>query len=323
LPVVEIKGYRPPPWLFNGHLQTIVPNQLRRLAGVEYQRQRLEIADGDFLDLDWSLVGGQGLAIIGHGLEGSSRRPYVMGLVRALNRRGWDALAWNMRGCGGQLNRLPRFYHSGASEDLESVVGHVLDRGDWSQVVLAGYSLGGNLMLKYLGERGADLDPRLTAAAAFSVPCDLKAGAEHMARWSNRAYLSRFLGSLKRKVRQKARLMPGIFDTEGLWRVRDFRAFDQRYTAPLHGFAGAEDYWRRNSSKSFIGAIRLPTLLLMAQNDPFLPSACYPLEEARGNPCVALELSRHGGHAGFSGGGDVYWSERRAVDFFEEVGGGI
>ena len=321
MPVFETEVYRPPRWCPGGHLQTIVPNEWRRVADVSYRRSELPTPDGDFLDLDWSVVGGRRLAIISHGLEGNSRRTYVLGLVRALNRRGWDALAWNMRGCGGRLNRLPRFYHSGATEDLAAVVAHALAEGRWQRVALAGYSLGGNLTLKYLGERGRDLDPRLTAAAVFSAPCDLKAGAEHMARWFNQAYLSRFLGSLKRKVRLKARAMPGALDAGGLWRVRDFRAFDERYTAPLHGFAGAEDYWRRNSAKAFVAGIDLPTLVLMARNDPFLPAACYPVEEARRHRRVRLEITRYGGHVGFPGAGAVFWSEERAVDFFEEAEG--
>lgn len=317
MPVVEAVAYRPPPWLFNGHLQTIVPNELRRVGGVCYRRERLETPDGDFLELDWQDNGGDRLAIVTHGLEGHSRRAYVLGMVRALQRRGWDALAWNMRGCGGALNRLPRFYHSGATEDLEAVVQHALAQGRWRKVGLLGYSLGGNLTLKYLGERGAGVDPRICGSVVFSVPCDLKAGAENMARWSNRAYMGRFLGSLKAKVRAKARAMPQALDAGGLWRVRDFRAFDDRYTAPLHGFANAEDYWRRNSARAFIGAIETPSLILMARNDPFLAPACYPLAECRDHAVVRLELPRHGGHVGFPGRGAVYWSEARAVDFLE------
>ncbi len=314
------EDYRPPFPLFNGHLQTIVPNTLRRVGGVVYRRERIFTADDDFLDLDWSLIGAGKLAIVSHGLEGNSRRPHVLGMVKALNAAGWDALAWNFRGCSGQLNRKLRFYHAGATDDLGAVVSHALSRQAYEAIVLVGFSLGGNLVLKYLGEGRKGLSPRIRKAAVFSVPCDLRAGAVELDKWRNGIYRRRFFRTLKGKVREKAALMPGLLSAAGLDEIRTLRDFDQRYTAPLHGFGNAEDYWRRNSSLRFLAGIRVPTLIVNARNDPLLGEGCYPVKAVEGNPCLLLKVPRQGGHVGFPGAGGPLWSERQAVSFFARSG---
>jgi len=319
MPLNPEPAYRAPFPLMGGHLQTVYASEVRRVRGVEYKRERIDTADGDFLDLDWSaaregdddVLGG--VAIVTHGLEGHSRRTYVLGMVRALNRAGWEVVAWNLRGCSGEMNRLVRFYHSGASDDLGRVVEHVADRRPGQPLALVGFSLGGNITLKYLGERGDDAPEAVRCAAVFSVPCDLKASALRMAEPGNGVYMARFMHHLKAKVRAKARLFPGELDLEGLDRMRDFRAFDDRFTGPLNGFGGAEEYWRRCSSKPLVPAIRRPTLVVAARNDPFLTPECHP--EAAASEWVYLELPRHGGHAGFPQWGGTYWSEERTVDF--------
>ena len=314
-------SYSPPPGFRNPHLQTIVAGRLRRVDGVTYDRERITTPDGDFLDLDWSRVGADRVVVISHGLEGSADRAYVRGMVRTLNRRGWDALAWNFRGCSGEPNRRLRLYHSGATEDLEAVVQRAL--ADYDHVALVGFSLGGNMTLKYLGERGDAAE--VYRAVALSVPVDLAASSVALARWENGLYMRYFLRSLRRKVRTKAQQFPDEISTDGLAAIRDFQGFDDRYTAPIHGFEDAEDYWRQSSSKQFLDAIRIPTLLINAADDPFLTPACYPTEIARRSGCFWLETPAHGGHVGFVtfGRDGEYWSERRAGEFLDGHEGSV
>ena len=318
MPLVREPEYRPPPGLASPHLQTVIPSLFRKVKGVHYHRETIDTPDGDFLDLDWSRVGGRRLVIVSHGMEGNSHRAYVLGMVRAFNRRGWDALAWNFRGCSGRMNRKPQFYHSGASNDLETVVQHVLAAGTYQQVALVGFSMGGNITLKYLGERGRDVPGVLCAAVAISVPCDLASSAQKMdSRLGNRLYLIRFLRMLRKKVEAKARLFPEVLDPGPVKRVRSFRQFDDLYTAPQHGFRDALDYWKKASSLPLLPNIAVPTLLLNALDDPFLSPACFPYREAQANPCLFLQATRYGGHVGFiqwHTEGE-YWSEQRAVQF--------
>lgn len=318
MPIVKAPDYHPPPGFTNPHLQTIFPALLRRVTGVVYQRERIDTPDGDFLDLDWSRVGSPRLVVISHGLEGNSHRSYVLGMVRAFNRRGWDALAWNFRGCSGEMNRKPQFYHSGASYDLDTVIQHVLDRFGYQHLALVGFSMGGNMTLKYLGERAENIPHILRAAVAISVPCELVSSARKMdTRLSNRLYLYRFLRMLRKKVEAKARLFPEALDPAPLRWIRSFRQFDDLYTAPLHGFKDALDYWQKASAKPLLAFITVPTLLLNALDDPFLTPECFPFKEAGANPYLYLQAPRHGGHVGFvqwKSRGE-YWSEERAIQF--------
>ena len=317
MPIVADSTYRAPWLLSNGHLQTLFPHLLRRVRGVRYDRERIETPDKDFLDLDWVRTGSRRLAVVAHGLEGDSTRHYMLGMVRALAKRGWDVVAWNARGCSGEPNRSPRFTHSGATEDLQTVLSRVLDTDAYSELALLGFSLGGNLTLKYLGERARLLDPRIKAAVAFSVPCDLRSGSIQLAKPINQVYMRRFLATLHDKIRSLMKLMPGKVDDHGYKNMRSFKDFDDRYTAPLHGFKDAEDYWRQCSCKPYLKDIHIPTLLVNARNDPFLADPCYPVEEARQNSNVHLEMPRSGGHVGFvsfNHGGE-YWSETRAGSF--------
>jgi len=287
------------------------------VEGVRYERERICTVDDDFLDLDWSTRGSEKLAIISHGLEGNSERGYVLGMVKAINRSGWDGLAWNMRGCSGQPNRKLRFYHSGATDDLSAVIEHVLNLEKYGLIGLVGFSLGGNMTLKYLGERGDQVDPVIALAATCSVPCDLASGADQMAKLSNRIYMKRFTRMLHEKIKAKMRMMPDKIDDKGYDQIRTFREFDDRYTAPIHGFKDANDYYRRASSRQFLHNIAIPTLLVNAKNDPFLPGPCYPVEEARAHPTFFLEMPESGGHVGFISFNreNEYWFESRAVAF--------
>ncbi len=317
MPLIDVSTYEAPPLLRDGHALTVFPTLSRRVEGVRYRRSRVELADGDFLDLDISEVGAGRVVVVSHGLEGHSGRAYVLGMVRAFNRAGWDAVAWNFRGSSGEPNRLLKFTHSGATDDLAAVVEAVRGWGRYGSLALVGFSLGGNLTLKYLGERGDDVPSEVRAAVTFSVPCDLRGAAERMGSWGNRLYMKRFLVDLRERMETKARQFPGRLDLSAIGGMRTFREFDDRFTAPLHGFADAEEYWRRSGSAAHVGGIRVPTLLVNAVDDPFLSESCFPRETAVASQWLHLEAPIRGGHVGFvqfTPDGD-YWSERRAVEF--------
>ncbi|MFT3992603.1 MAG: alpha/beta fold hydrolase [Luteolibacter sp.] len=314
MPVLSLSSFKSSRWLPGGHFQTIAPALLRRVPVITTERERLELEDGDFLDLDWSGSGKsqERLAIISHGLEGSSRAAYVQGMAAALVKAGWDVLAWNLRGCSGEPNRLQRFYHSGATEDLAAVVSHASARHPAQQIDLVGFSLGGNLTLKYLGEQPSG---KISRAVVFSVPCDLADAADQLARRTNRIYMSRFMRDMQTKLRIKAGQFPEAVDWDDLRDLRTFLDFDDRVTAPFHGFLDAEDYWEKCSSRVFLGNIGVPTLLVNALNDPFLGAGCFPRKEAEENKWLTLETPEQGGHVGFFSESGDFWSERRAVEF--------
>jgi len=279
------------------------------------------LADGDFIDVDLSTVASQRAVVISHGLEGHSRRAYVLGMARAFNRAGWDAAAWNFRGSSGDQNRLLAFTHSGASTDLAAVVNSLLSWRTYREIVVVGFSLGGNITLKYLGENPAALPPEVRCGVAFSVPCDLQGSAKVMAEGKNRIYMNRFLADLRVRMEAKSGQFPGRISMEDYGLIRTFQEFDDRYTAPIHGFRDAEDYWARCASRAYLAGIRVPTLLVNALDDPFLSPGCFPRQEASASPWFHLEAPDRGGHVGFVsfGGNGDYWSERRAVEFASEA----
>lgn len=322
MPLIQTSSYRAPSWLPGGHAQTIYPALFRRVARVTMRAERLELADGDFIDLQWAEHGNSRLAILSHGLEADATTGYIQAMAAALIRRGWDVLAWNFRGCGGVPNRLLRMYHSGATEDLQAVISHALENHPADSVDLIGFSLGGNLTLNYLGERPADLPPRLHRAVTFSVPCNLACSSRELSHLSNRLYMERFLREMRTKIRAKKRLFPDQLDLTGLRRIRTFQEFDDRFTAPIHGFRDAADYWARNSCRQFLPQITLPTLLVNAANDPFLGPGCYPAAEAAASRYFHFETPATGGHVGFTafGNGGEYWSESRAAEFLGAAG---
>ncbi len=322
MPLITDSSYRAPWWLPGGHLQTIYPALFRRVTRATARAERLELADGDFIDLEWAERGRDRLAILSHGLEAEVGAGYMQAMAATVIRRGWDVLAWNFRGCSGTPNRLPHMYHSGATGDLHAVVSHAIANHPARTIDLIGFSVGGNLTLKYLGEAAPDLSPRLHRAVAFSVPCDLASSSRQLSLPSNRIYMERFLRPLRMKVRTKARMFPELterVDLTDLNRIRTFREFDDRFTAPLHGFRDAADYWARSSSRQFLPRIALPTLLVNAANDPFLGPACYPRDEAAASPSFHFESPQTGGHVGFPafGTNGEYWSESRALEFLD------
>jgi len=313
----RIKKYAAPLLLPGGHMQTIYPSLFRRIDQSFYVRERIETPDDDFLDLDWVRKGSKKLAIISHGLEGSSHRPYVVGMASALNQAGWDVLAWNFRSCSGEMNRQLKFYHNGATDDLDLIIRHALETDRYQEIALVGFSMGGNLSLVYLGQQADQINRHITKSIVFSVPGDLKSSSIKLARPFNKIYMRRFLTSLHDKVRTKKKIFPDKIDDDDYHQIKNFKHFDDRYTAPIHGFGDAEDYWAQCSSNQFIPHIRISTLIINAANDPFLSEDCFPISETDQSNFVNLEISNAGGHVGFVSfnKGGVYWSEKRAVLF--------
>lgn len=316
-------GFRAAWWLPGPHAQTVGARILRTRKGVSFRRERVDLPDGDFLDLDWPLVDGAvaqladaPLVIVLHGLEGSARSAYAVESYRALAREGVAAVGLNFRSCGGELNRTPRLYHSGETGDLAHVLRLLHGRFPERRLGALGFSLGGNVLLKFLGEAR---EAALSAAAVVSVPFDLGAGADHMERGFARVYRRYLVRRLQRKVRAKAPLVRDRIDVARVLAARTFREFDGAVTAPLHGFRDADDYYRRSSSRAFLATIRVPTLLVHALDDPFLPAAAVPSRAAiASNPFLHGAVVSRGGHVGFVSGpawAPVFWAERRASRF--------
>ncbi|TDB64118.1 YheT family hydrolase [Arundinibacter roseus] len=321
MPVIFTHTHRAPSWLPNGHFQSIYPSLFRKITDVAYSREKIRTPDDDFLNLDWARTSqaAKGLVILSHGLEGDSQRQYILGMVRGLTRHGYDCLAWNYRSCGGEMNQQLRFYHSGATDDLDFVIQYARQKG-YKTLHLMGFSLGGNLTLKYLGEQGNALTPEIKKAVVFSVPMDLLACSRAIEKPENILYLRRFLSSLKPKVSAKAKLFPDKISLETYAQVKTFYDFDHLYTAALHGFAGADDYYTRNSARFFVQDISIPTLIVNALNDPLVPPDSLPQKEINQLKHVWLELTEAGGHCGFRPQRVVdglYWSEQRALNFLD------
>ncbi len=242
-------------------------------------------------------------------------------MARALYLNGWDALCWNFRGCSGEPNRLLRSYHSGLTEDLERVIQHAEALKKYETIALVGFSLGGNLILKYLGDLSENVNTSLCGAITFSVPCDLEASSRKLSLESNRIYMIRFMRSLRRKIKEKSAMFPGKLDTTNLYRMKTFLEFDDKYTAPLNGFRDAVDYWTQCSCLSVLKDIRLPAVIINAANDPFLSEECFPIEANRENRFVHMEVPSQGGHVGFPGdlGRGMNWAELKATSFLENL----
>lgn len=321
--------FAPAPWLPGAHAHTVFASVARAWPRPPVRRERWELPDGDFLDLDrfGAPAPRAPQLVICHGLEGSARAPYVRGLATLALRLGLAPVGLNFRSCSGEPNRLPRFYHSGETGDLDHVVRRIAAAEPGRPLLLAGFSLGGNVVVKYLGERGDDLPAEVRAGAAISVPFDLGRAAAAMdgpGFW-NLVYRERFLRRLRAKALAKARRFPGVLDPAAVRSARTFAGFDGAVTARIHGFASAQDYWARASSGPFVRRVRRPLLLVSAVDDPIVPGATIPVEAARKNPHVTLVTTHAGGHVGFVSGtplGPRFWAEARAAAFLAGHSGG-
>ena len=310
-------SYQPPWWYRGRHLQTIWGPLFRRLRRPPLRRERWPTPDGDFLDLDW-LEGDSPLVVILHGLEGSSGSHYARGLLLEAAAVGWRAVVFHFRSCSGELNRGPRLYHAGETSDLDWVIGKLIEREPTTPLGLVGVSLGGNVALKWLGERGEGAPAQVRAAATISTPFDLTACALSLDRGLNRPlYTARFLRSMRAKVRAKRRLYDGLVNVPAALRARTFAVYDRLATAPINGFADERDYWARASSGPYLARIRRPCLLINAANDPFVPAVTLPTAVVAGSPWLEAAFLPEGGHVGFLEGpwGRRSWAERRALAF--------
>ena len=316
---IVTSGFRPAWWLPGGNLQTLWPYFFRRKTHIDLARERMELPDGDFVDL--CLTGNAGAPVVAvfHGLEGCVDSHYVKPLLAAVERRGWHGVFMHFRGCSGEHNRLPRSYHSGDTGDIGFLVTSLRERYPGVPIALAGYSLGGNAMLKYLGEAGRR--GQVHAAAAVSVPYVLAEGAKRLRTGFSRVYQRRLLDLLKRKITCKFNGRDCPVRLDDVSRLEDFFGFDDQVTAPLHGFAGVDDYYTRSSCRQFLGSIDVPALLLHARDDPFMTEDVIPAGDELSEH-VRLELAGSGGHIGFVSGNApgyaVYWLEQRIIGFFDE-----
>ena len=301
--------YTPPLLFKNGHFATIYSGIIRSVNGVVQKRERITLSDGDFLDLDWSdsVTPTQKLVILLHGLEGDAQRPYITGSAKILNQNGYDTCAVNYRGCSGEPNVKYRSYHSGATEDLIEVLNHILNTKNYSEIYLKGFSLGGNLLLKYLGE-GNDVPKEIKGAVAVSVPCNLHDSCKQLLSIKNIMYAIKFKGNLLGKLRQKQHMFPDKISDNDIKSIKTLKDFDD-----------ALDYYKKSSSLQFLPHIQVPSLIINAKDDSFLGPECYPIKETDRNNKLFLEMPSYGGHVGFWGKNNITYTEKRALAFFDSI----
>ncbi len=328
-PPLYSRPYTAPGWLRGGHAQTIYPYWLSR-PSIAYRRERYELEDGDFIDIDWlDNEPTAPLVVVFHGLEGSSYSHYVLSLMVMLRELGWRGAVVHFRGCSGVPNRLPRAYHAGDSEEIDWVLQRISSEtrgsGGAFPIYVVGVSLGGNAFLKWLGQQGQQACRVIEGAVAVSVPLDLAAAGKVLASGFNLMYTRHFLDTLKRKALGKLDQFPRLFDANKVSACTTLYEFDNIVTAPLHGFRDTEDYWARSSSKPWLKYVEVPTLVINARNDPFMPPSALPAH-AEVSPSVVLEFPKEGGHAGFLDSpfpGRLTWLPERIVRFFGEQRGGL
>ncbi|WP_298238137.1 alpha/beta fold hydrolase [uncultured Algibacter sp.] len=314
MPIIK-STYKPPFYFKNGFISTVYSGLIRRIS-LSQERERITLNDGDFLDLDWSFSKekSDALIILLHGLEGNGQRPYLTGAAKLFNAHGTDAVCVNFRGCSGEDNLKYYSYHSGETKDLKAVIKHVIANKKYSKIYLKGISLGANVILKYLGE-GNLIPKEIKAAIAVSVPCYLTGSAKALHALKNKLYHDRFLRHLVNRLKTKQKRFPELLSNEALNAIKTLTDFDNVYTAKAHGFEDALDYYIKCSSLQFLPNIKIPTLVINALNDSFLSPECYPVKEAKNNPDLYLEMPNHGGHAGFIDRKNVYYNEKRALEF--------
>lgn len=319
MPILSHSSFKSPFWLANEHWETILPGLMRNPKKLNYTRERITTKDSDFLDLDFVYAGNQRIVILSHGLEGHSDKYYMRGMALEFQRNGWDTLSWNCRSCSEETNLTPKLYHHGATADLIDVVNHVISKG-YDQIVLIGFSLGGSLVVKYMGEHNNHIPNEIKGGIAFSIPCQLGSCAKKLSEPRNKIYLDRFLNKLKNKIKVKAMQFPDLFNLNGLEKIDNFYDFDTRYSAPINGFQSAEEFYTYASAGNYIDGIKLPTLLVNSLNDPMFPEDCYPYDLADGQTNFYLETPEEGGHLGYWWPGlKTSWAEQRAGEFVRDI----
>lgn len=312
--------YKPKFIFRNGHLSTIYSGLLRKVEGVTQKRERLTLLDNDFLDLDWSYTTQKTnqLLIVLHGLEGNAQRHYMLGSAKLANQNNMDAVCINFRGCSGDVNKSFQSYHSGKTDDLASVLKYITAHFHYDTIYLKGFSLGGNVILKYLGENN-QIPKEVKGAVTVSVPVFLRGSLERLMSAENVLYSKKFLKNLRDKLKEKQQLFPQNIKNEDLIAIKTLKDFDDFYTSKAHGFIDAYDYYEKSSSLQFLENIKIPTLLINAQNDSFLSEECYPIEAAKRNEYLYLEMPKYGGHVGFYDSENIYYSEKRMLEFISKL----
>ncbi|WP_432412134.1 YheT family hydrolase [Rasiella sp. SM2506] len=303
----------------SGHFSTIYSAKLRPIPKVIQERKRLELSDGDFIDIDWSFSEKKDtkVAILLHGLEGDAQRVYIKGQAKMLVENGWDVAAMNHRGCSGEENRLYLSYNSGRTEDLEELIDHVIQYHKYDTICLIGFSLGGNVILKYLGERN-HVPQQIKNGVAISTPLYLRGALEQLVKPENMVYSKTFINDLRKKYKRKMNQFPDAMNSEELKKIQNLLDFDTLYTAKAHGFQDAYDYYEKSSSLQYLPNIKIPVLILNAANDSFLSPECYPFDIAKHHKNIYLESPKHGGHVGFHVTNKVYYSEKRTLQFINK-----
>lgn len=315
------QNFKPAWWLRGAHSQTIWPTILRRKLRLPIQHERLELPDGDFLDLAWINKNNPGpIVLVLHGLAGNVESPYIQGILHTINKKNWRAVFMHFRGCSGVHNRLARSYHSGETGDLQFVISKLQKQASNIPLIAIGFSLGGNVLLKWLGET-AEQNP-LHAAIAVSVPFDLQQAADYLNRGASRFYQWWLVRQLRATVKNKFKKITAPIALHNLYKLRSFWDFDDQVTAPLHGFRDAMDYYQQSSSKQFLAKIKVPTLIIHSKDDPFIPHTALPQTHEL-SPHITLEITEKGGHVGFITGKlpwrPVYWLEQRIIRFLQEL----
>lgn len=317
-----ITGSYTPPGLFkNADASTIFAGKLRKVDFSPYTRERITTSDGDFLDLDWSLskpAESKNLVILLHGLAGSTDRPYMKGMAKAFNSKNWDAVAMNFRGCSEELNRFYKSYHAGASDDLAELITHILSLKKYNKIALVGFSLGGNMLMKYLGEQRTR-PSEIIGAVGVSVPCDLSGSLGAINRMRNFIYSKRFEINLKQHLFLRAERFPDHIDKKDISACNSLRDIDELYTSRAHGYKDAADYYQQTSAINFLETIEVPVLIVNALNDTFLSPECYPEDLAKNSENLYLETPSYGGHVGFVTAAGMYYHEKRATEFIESL----
>jgi len=296
--VNRIKKYRPPFWLRNGHIHTIFASKFLKTDFVPYYRERWDTPDGDFIDVDLLQGENKKVLIIGHGLEGSSERPYIQTAARFFFERDWDVIAWNSRSCSGEMNLRPKLYSHGDTADLDFVVSRATEM-DYKQIALVGFSMGGAIILNGLGRQGSQVKGPIVAAVAISAPCDIRAASQNLEKGFKKLYGKYFLDKLKEKVKRKAAQFPGFLDTHGIDDIKRWREFDERFSAPLNGLSGADSFYEFSSANERLDQIRIPTLIINALDDPILSDQDYPRKGIKSNKYLHGYFPKFGGHVGF------------------------
>ncbi len=323
MPLLNTEIVEVPFWQFNGHLQTIIPNLNRKIEGFDYARERIDTWDNDFLDLDWSKIGSKQLVIISHGLAGNSDAGYVRSLVKMANEQDWDALAWNSRGCSGEPNNNFYSFHAGKSDDLEWVIRHAYEQNDYEEIYLIGVSMGGNVTLKLIGEWNEKIPYPIKGAIAISTPIDMYATSLHLIKGWNRIYSERYLKQYKEMLLLKSFMFEHQNDLniDAMLSSKTLHDFADKYTAPSFGFKDGEDYLKSQSSIHYLQKIKIPTLLINADNDPFLTETSFTNEIAKKSDYFYFLKTINGGHVGFDDRkSDTYsWVDYRAISFLKNL----